>query len=164
MVRYQMRQKLFSIGEDFDITDDAGRRAFRVDSKLLRIRETFVITDAAGREVATITEKKLAIRDTMRITRDGELLATVRKGLLSMLRDRFEIEVENGPKIVARGDIMGHEYELEREGKRIATISKRWFRVTDTYGIDIADEADVPLILAIAVAVDEMAHDPDEEK
>lgn len=44
----------------------------------------------------------------------------------------------------------------------MAQVSKRWFTIRDTYGIDVASGEDDALILAVAVALDEMAHDKDE--
>ncbi len=164
MARYRMRQRLISIGEDFDITDERGEPAFHVDGKVLRIRETFVMTDMQGREVATIREKKLALRDSMNILRGGETIATIRKAWFAPFRDKFDIDVHGGDDMTAQGDILDHEYEIRRGGATVATISKRWFSIRDTYGIETASGADDGLILAVAVAIDEMAHDPDEDK
>jgi uncharacterized protein YxjI len=164
MPRYKMRQHLLSIGEDYTIDDEQGRPAYRVDGKVLRIRETFVMTDPAGNEVATIREKKIALRDTMNILRGGKTIATVRKALISPLRDRFAVEVSDGADLAVKGDILDHEYEVRRGGDTVARISKRWFAIRDSYGIETAEGEDDALLLAIAVAVDEMAHDPDEGK
>jgi hypothetical protein len=73
MVHYTMRQRLVSIGEDFDIVDEHGNPVYRVDGKALRLRETFVIEDLQGREVATIREKKLTLRESMDVLRAGDL-------------------------------------------------------------------------------------------
>jgi uncharacterized protein YxjI len=163
MARYKMRQRLLSIGEDYDIEDERGRRAFHVDGKVMRIRETFVLTDASGGEVATIREKKLSIRDTMSILRGGETLATIRKAWISPLRDKFIVEVRDAPDLEVKGDILDHEYEVRRGRDTVARISKRWFTLRDTYGIEVSEGEDDALLLAVAVAVDEMAHDPDEQ-
>jgi uncharacterized protein YxjI len=164
MPRYKMRQHLLSIGEDYTIDDERGNAAYKVDGKVMRIRETFVMTDAAGTEVATIREKKIALRDTMNILRDGQTLATVRKALISPFRDKFMVEVSGGEDLEVKGDILDHEYEVRRGDDAIARISKRWFSIRDSYGIETAAGEDDALLLAIAVAVDEMAHDPDEGK
>jgi len=164
MPRYKMRQKLISIGEDFTIEDESGRAVYKVDGKVLSIRETFVIEDMSGREVATIREKKLAIRDSMKILRDGKTVATVKKALISPFTDRFDVEVEDGDDLKVKGNLLDHEYEIKRDGDTIATVSKHWFTLRDTYGIDIAAGQDDALLLAVAVALDEMAHDPDEGK
>ena len=162
MARYRMRERLLSIGEDYTIEDDRGNPAFYVDGKVLRLRETFVILDREGKEVATIREKLIAVRDTMHVLRGGDVVATIRKALFTPFRDRFTIDVEGGSELKAQGDFLDHEYDIERDGDRIARVSKKWFTIRDTYGIDIADGEDDPLILAIAVAIDELAHDKEE--
>jgi uncharacterized protein YxjI len=157
--RYRMREKMLSIGDDFWIDTDDDRHAFKVNGKALRVRSTFVLEAPGGEELATIREKKLRIRDTMEIERDGNTLATVKKALVTPLRDRFAIDLGDGGELSAKGNVVDHEYEIERDGHTVAEISKRWFRVRDTYGIAIAPGEDDALILAAAVCIDEMAHD-----
>jgi len=158
-MRYQMREKMFAIGDDYWIQADDGRPAFKVDGKALRIRNTLVLETPGGDEVFTIQKKLLSIRDTMEIERDGGTFATVKKALLTPLRDRFSIEVEGGEDMEATGNIVDHEYEIERGGHKVAQVSKRWFRMRDTYGIEISDGQDDELILAVAVCLDQMSHD-----
>src|SRR3954454_13482109 len=67
--RFQMREKLVSIGDDSWIADEHGERAYKVDGKAMRIRDTFILKDRSGREVATIRERKLSVRDKMSIER-----------------------------------------------------------------------------------------------
>src|SRR5436190_14617410 len=88
-VKYRMREKMFSIGDDYWIENDAGDRAFKVDGKALRIRDTLVLETPSGDELFTIQEKKLRIRDTMEIERGGQTVATVKKALITPLRERF---------------------------------------------------------------------------
>ncbi len=158
--RFQMRQKLLSIGDDFWIEDDQGERVYKVDGKALRIRDTFVLEDRDGNEVAKIQEKKLHVRDTMDVERGGRTLATIHKALVG-IRDRFDIDVEDGEDLKARGNIVDHEYEIKRNGDVVASISKKWFRVRDTYGIEIGSGEDEALILALTVAIDDMSHHRD---
>jgi uncharacterized protein YxjI len=164
MARYKMRQRLISIGEDYEVEDESGNPVYRVDGKILRIRETFVLEDLAGHEIATIREKKIALHDSMNILRGGDIVATIRKAWLTPFRDKFGIDVQGGEDMVAQGNILDHEYEIRQGGETVAKISKHWFTIRDTYGIDIAPGQDDGLILAMAVAIDEMAHDPDEGK
>jgi uncharacterized protein YxjI len=154
--RFQMREKLASIGDDAWIEDEDGDRIYKVDGKALRVRETFVLEDRSGREVAKIQERKLHMRDTMAIERDGRTLATVHKALVG-IRDRFKVEIEDGDDLKAHGNILDHEYEIERDGDTVAKVSKKWFRVRDTYGVEIRAGEDEPLLLAVTVALDEMA-------
>jgi uncharacterized protein YxjI len=155
--RYQMREKLLSIGDDFWIETAEGQRAFKVDGKALRLRSTFVLESPSGEALYKIQEKKLHVRDTMEVERDGETVATIKKALITPLRDRFAIELEGAGELSAKGNVVDHEYEIERDGDKIAEISKRWFRIRDTYGIEIAPGEDDALILATTVCIDEMA-------
>ncbi|HYW06307.1 MAG TPA: LURP-one-related family protein [Longimicrobium sp.] len=164
MARYKLRQHLLSIGEDFTIEDASGNAVYRVDGKVLTIRETFVIEDLSGNEIATIREKKIALRDSMKILRGGATIATIRKAWISPFRDKFSIEVEGGEDLVAQGDLTGHEYEIRRDGNTVARVSKHWFSIRDSYGVEIDQGEDDGLMLALVVAVDEMSHDPDEGK
>jgi uncharacterized protein YxjI len=155
--RFQMREKMFSIGDDYWIEDDHGNKVFKVNGKALRMRDTWVLEDGSGREVATIRERKLSIRDAITIEM-GDRKATVKKALVGF-RDRFNVEVEGGEDLKCHGNIVDHEYEIERDGDKVAEISKKWFRLRDTYGIEVLNAQDAVLAIAIAVAVDAMSHD-----
>jgi uncharacterized protein YxjI len=155
--RYRLRRRLFSIGEDFWIENDRGEPVYKVDGKVLRIRETFELQDAGGAALATIEAKLIAIRPTMTIERNGARLATVHKALFTLLRQHFSIEVEGGATLEAQGDILNHEYEITTGGQVVATISKRWFTLRETYGIATAPGQDAVLLLASAVCIDEMS-------
>jgi len=157
--KYRMREKLFAIGDDYWIENEDGDRAFKVDGKALRIRDTLVLEDTSGNELYTVQEKKLHIRDTMEIERDGHTVATVKKALITPLRERFSIEVAGGEDMESNGDIVDHEYAITRGGDRVAQVSKRWFRMRDAYGIEIEERDDDALILAITVCIDQMSHE-----
>ena len=154
--RYTLREKMFSIGDDYWIETADGERAFKVNGKALRIRDTLVIESPSGEELLTIQEKKLSVRDKMEIERDGNTVVTIKKALVSPLRDRYSISVEEGDDMEAKGNIVDHEFEIKRNGDKVAEISKRWFRMRDTYGIEVAPGEDDALILACAVCIDQM--------
>jgi uncharacterized protein YxjI len=155
--KYRMQEKLFAIGDDFWIENDQGDRVFKVDGKALRIRDTLLLQDPSGAELFKVQEKKLHIRDTMEIERGGSTVATVKKALITPLRDRLSIEVADGQDMEAKGNIVDHEYKIERGGDKVAEVSKRWFRVRDTYGIEIAPGQEDALILAVTVCIDQMS-------
>ena len=157
--RYQMRQKLLSIGDDYWIEDDAGNRVFRVDGKALRLRETLYFEDTNGQKLCRIQKRVMHIRDTMEIEDpDGGRLAMVHKALITPLRERWKVDVENGADLEVKGNIVDHEYEIESDGHKVAEVSKKWFRVRDTYGVELAPGGDDILLLAVTVALDAMAH------
>jgi uncharacterized protein YxjI len=156
--RYQMREKLLSIGDDSWIENAAGEHVFKVNGKALRARQTLILEDLDGNELCKIQERKLRVKDSMEIEGpSGDRLAMVKKAMLTPLRARFDVKVEDGPDLRVQGNIVDHEYEIEADGTKIAEISKRWFRVRDTYGVEIAPGQDEIVVLAVAVAVDAMA-------
>ena len=152
---YTMREKMFAIGDDYWIEKD-GEKAFKVNGKALRIRDTLVLESPGGDELFTMQEKKLSVRDKMEVEHDGKTVATIKKALVSPLRDRYSIEVEGGEDMEVEGNILDHEFEFERGGHNVAEASKRWLRVRDTYGIEIQPGQDDALILACTVCIDQM--------
>jgi len=56
--RFQMREKLASIGDDSWIEDDRGDRIYKVDGKALRVRDTCILQDRDGNEVAKIARQR----------------------------------------------------------------------------------------------------------
>lgn len=158
-MRYVMRQKLFSLTDSFTIKDEYGRDAFSVKGRLFSFGHKLSFCDTSGNELAFIKQKLMTLKPSYEIYSGEELYAVIRKRLFTLFNCRFDIEVVNGDTIDVQGDIFDHEYTIEREGKLIATVSKKWFSFTDTYGIEICPGEDDVLVLSIAVAIDLMCHD-----
>jgi len=160
--RYRMKQRLVSFGDDYWIEDEDGNRAYRVDGKALRMRNTLDLVDGSGTKLCRIQTRVLHVRDSMAIEDpDGEQLALVHKALISPLRERWKVDLAGDREWSVQGNIVDHEYEIEDDGTKIAEISKKWFRVRDTYGVEIAPGQNAALVLAVTVAVDSMAHPRD---
>ena len=155
-VRYRMRERMVSIGDDFWIEDDRGNRAFKIDGKALRARQTLHFEDSRGNRLASIQERVARVRDTMEIEGpDGSTTATVKKAMMTPIRERYSVSVPGGQDL---DNIVDHEYEISANGKKIAEISKKWFRVRDTYGVEITPGSNDVLILAVTVAIDSISH------
>ncbi len=121
------------------------------------MRDTWLLKDASDNEVAEIKDRKLTIRDKMHMVVRGKD-ATVTKRIVG-IRDHFKIEVDGQSDLSAHGNVVDHEYEIEQDGNKVAEVSKRWFRVRESYGVEIIGAADPALILAITVAIDGMTRD-----
>ncbi len=153
--RYQMREKLVSIGDDSWIENDRGEKVYKVDGKALRLRNTLIFEDRNGQELAKIQTKVMRIKDTMEIEGpNGETLAVVKKALITPIRERYTVKVGNGPDIDIQGNILDHEYKFEIGRDRVAEVSRKWFRIRDTYGVEIDPGQDDIVILAATVALD----------
>ena len=163
--RYKIRQKMLSIGDDFWIENQKGDRVFKVDGKALRLRKTLFFEDMKGNKLAKIQERLLSIKDTMVVEdADGNHIAVIKKGLIAPLGDHWTVNVRGAPDLDVQGNILDHEYSISERRRKIAEVSKAWFSLTDTYGVQIDEGQNDILILAIAIAIDMMAHDEHEKK
>jgi uncharacterized protein YxjI len=162
-MRYLMKQKLLSFGDDFYIKDENGRDVYFVDGRAFSIGDKLAFKDLEGHELAFIRQKLLAWGPTYEIVRDGAVAAVVKKHVFALFHHRFSVDVPGPDDLEAEGDFLDHEYTFRRGDRVVATVSKRWFAFTDTYGIDVADDEDQVLILASAVVVDQACH-PDDDK
>jgi len=157
-VRYQMRDKMLSIGGDSWIENEAGQKAFKVNGKAVRARTTLVLEDANGRDLLKIQDRPMRVRDAMDIEDAGAgISAKVKKSLVAPLRDRLSVEVAGAPDMDVKGNLVDHEYEISQGGTKVAEVSKKWFRVRDTYGVEVSPGQNDALILAITVCVDQMS-------
>lgn len=160
MPNYLIRKKLIALGDDFWVEDEQGERVFHVDGKVARLRDTYVIETPDGQELVKIKERRLSLAKSLVIERQGEELATVSKALLTPLRDRFKIELAHGGVLEAKGDLFDHEFTIAWEnGTPMAQVSKRWFSVRDSYGLQVEPDQDAVLALAIAVCIDAVERD-----
>jgi uncharacterized protein YxjI len=162
-MRYVMKQKLFSWGDDFYIRDAEERDVFFVDGKAFSLGAQLSFQDLNGHELAFIRQKLFSWGPTYEIHRNGVLAAIVKKELFTFFNCRFTVDVEGPDDLQASGNFTDHEYAFERGGRTLATVSKQWFSWSDTYGVDIAEGEDDVLILASTVVIDMACH-PDDKR
>ena len=156
--RYIMTQKLAAIGDDYYVKNQAGEQVFVVDGKALRARDTLRMRDLLTGDEYKIQEKIARVTDTMTIQKNGERVAAVKKALVTPLRERFIVRVPGLSPLNVVGNIVDHEYRMLQDGVRVAEVSKKWFRVRDTYGIEVSPAMDPGLVIASTVAIDMMEH------
>ena len=157
--RYKLRQKMFSIGDDYWIENEQGEQVYKVDGKALRLLKTFYLEDAHGNKLAKIQKFILTLKETMEIEGpDGERLALVKKALFTPLREHFVVNVKNGPDLEIHGNILDYEYTIGDVHKKVAEVSKKFLHVRDSYAVSIEPGQDDVIILGVVVCIDEMTH------
>jgi uncharacterized protein YxjI len=154
-----MKQRMFALGEDFDITNENNQRVFHVDGKALRARDTLLFEDAQGNEVYKIQEKVARLRDTLNIYQGNRVAASIHKAMITPVRERFSVSLPGRGDMEVQGNIVDHEYRIDHAGRPAATVSKKWFRMRDTYGVEVVPGEDALLLLAVTVGIDMLAHD-----
>ena len=151
---YLIRERFFRLGEDSDITDEHGRPVLQVDGKVLSLRNRLVLRDPEGREVAQVQRKLIAMRPTYQVSIAGQEAAEVRKHLFTPFGDRFTIDIPGPDDLEMAGNLLDHEFTIRRGDQPVASVSKRWFSMRDTYAVDVAAGQDDLLILASVLALD----------
>jgi len=129
---YVIRERLLHLGEDSDITNEAGQPALHVDGKVLSLHNRLILRDQVGREVGQVHRKLAALRPTYEIT----------------------IDVHGAGGMEIKGDLLSHEFTIDQDGHTVAAISKRWLTATASYAVDIAPGENDLLVLASVLALD----------
>lgn len=158
---YALHQALFSFSGDAWIEDDRGNRVFEVDGKAFTIGRTLDLLDPGGRLLYHLHQKVISLRPTFEISRDGAIVATLQKALLAFLGDRFTITMADGSGLEGKGNFLDHEFTISRGSEIVATASRAWFSMHDTYGVQVADDFDDPLALAIVIAIEQLESEED---
>ena len=155
-MRYLVRQRIISFAASFWITDEDGNEVYYVDGHALQFRKTFELTDRSGVVVAMIRQQPFRLRGTMVIERDGAVIATVRRANFSPFRHRYEVTLADGTVLAATGNFSDLNWELAAPGRVVGRISRQWFKVRDTYGVEVEPGEDPALVIAIAVCIDRL--------
>lgn len=157
-MRYVMTQKWLSLADSFTIKDENGQDRYMVKGEFLSLVKDLSFQGMDGKELIQIKQKLLAFTPTYRLYKHGQEYAEARKELFPLINCRFTIIVPGLNTVMAEGNMLDHEYTFFRRGIPAARISKQWFSLVDTYGIDIVDGEDEVLLLASTVVVDLACH------
>ena len=153
---FVLNQKLISLTGDLWIEDGQGNHAFEVDGKLVSLHGTHVLKDLNGQPLYEIS-KPLAphLHKTIEIKKDGQVSATVQEAIFHLGGDKFKITLAGGQELTVHGNWSNREFQVkDQAGGQVIDASRKWFSIHDAYGIQIAPGFEVPLGLAICVALE----------
>ena len=144
------KQRAFSWFDSYDVYDTAGDTVYTVKGQF-SWGKCLKIFDRDGRELATVQQRVFSWLTTFDLYIGEEYAGCVRKEF-SFFAPRFTIDFKGW-------DVQGHYFEWDYEiydsvGDCKATISKELFNWTDTYSIDVRDDADALAALALVIAID----------
>lgn len=154
-----MKQEFWSFGDDFVIRDEGGNDCYQVDGRVFSFGDNLSLRDMDGHEVASISQRLLSWGPSYEIHRPGHRVTVVSKEHFTFFYCKFEVDGPGDQDYEATGDFLDHEYEIRGHGGTAALVTKQWFTLSDSYGIEVADEEDPVLLLAVAVVIDLVCHD-----
>lgn len=148
-MKLYIKQKVLSLNELFWVKDEKGNDIYSVTGSFLKIPKSFYIKDTKDNVVATIDRQMFQLFGVYDIQAKGETIRVLRN--FGFLRKSFAID---GIDWHLQGDLFSHEYDITRGNRIIMSLRKRWFTWGDTYELDILDEENALLALAISICVD----------
>jgi len=157
---YHVRESRLPIGDDYVIDRDPGGRLFVVDGRFLRIRESLSIRDKSGTEVFHVQGTLLGVKNVLTLTRDGVVVATVRKQAPASDTEQYVVELPGGERVEVIGSPADREYSLSYHSYSVATISHAWMPLGSGFRVQIAPEQDDGVVLAVTVCLDVMSRRP----
>ena len=141
------KQKFLSWFDSYDIYDELGNVYFKVKGQL-SIGHQFKIYDANNNEIGKIQQKIFTILPKYEIYVNNNKLGEIKKEI-SLLVPKFTL---NFGDYNVKGDFLEWEYTINKGSQKIASISKKLFKLVDTYEIDVIDEyALIALMIVIAI-------------
>jgi uncharacterized protein YxjI len=155
-MKFIVRQKIFSLGDSFTITDETGNGVYIVKSKLLTIGKKLRIYDLMENELCYIEQRLFRLMPEYNIFFGGEHVANIKKRF-ALLKNDFDITGEAG-HFQVEGNIFAYNFNILKDGITLAFITKQFLQFTDTYLIDIEDSKNQLLLLAFVIVMDMACH------
>jgi uncharacterized protein YxjI len=153
-MKYQVREKIFRLGEDNDILNEAGQPALQVDGKVLTLRGLMLVNDLAGTEVGRVSRKLVSLMATYDITLASGVTAELHQRFSGPFHPKWTLSVTGGTDMEMTGNFAGHDFILTENGQTVATVSKAWISLADSYGVDIVEGQNDLLILCAVLALE----------
>jgi uncharacterized protein YxjI len=156
-MRFLIKQKIWTLGDNFIIKDEFGNEHFIVKGKVFALGKKLKIYNMQGVEIFYIEQKLFRFLPEYTIYSSGQDIATIKKDF-TFLKPKFSISSILGDFTID-GSVWGMEFTILKSGEPVAQVSKKWFSWSDTYGVDIADNEDYAFILSLVIVIDQVIHD-----
>ena len=157
IMRYLIRQKVFSFGDNFTIKDELEQDRYIVRGKVFSFGDKLKIEDLEGNELFYIEQQLFRFLPEYSIYAGGQQMAVIKKQL-SFFTPRFIIDSDYGSYEI-HGNIIGYDFQIYKDGRIVAVINKKWFAFSDSYGVKIEDGEDHAFLLTMAIVIDQVLHD-----
>lgn len=155
-LRFIVRQKIFSFGDSFNITDKNGTPHYRVQGKFISIGKKLDLYDMGDKHLVHIKQEIFRLLPEYYLYENDEVTARVKKQF-TFLKSKIDIESIYGDFTID-GSVFSYNFTVRKDGKVVAEVSKEFLTFSDTYGVEVYDE-NVDFILALVIVIDQIFHD-----
>ncbi|CAF0761336.1 unnamed protein product [Adineta ricciae] len=142
-VKYQLQQKVLTLGSSYTVKDDKGNSVYKIGFKQLGLGKHLQLTDVSGQKEYYAIKHILNPLGLAKyeIRQNNQVVADVKRKLNLIGGKKFSVKSKFG------------DYKIEGN-----FLSKKFFSIGDKYGVKIEYGQDQPFILALAIVIDEVAH------
>lgn len=148
-MKLYIKQKVLTLGERFTVWDESNEPAYYVEGSFLKIPKQFTIYNAMGEKQAVIDRQLFRLFARYDIKTVNNFVTLKRH--FSFFRQSFSIE---GINWRVDGDFFNHNYTIYERNTPIMQLRKHWFKIGDSYELDIRSKEDEVLALALTIAID----------
>lgn len=155
---FKIKEKFWSWGKDFTITDELDVDKYRVKGDGLSWGSRLRFQTMDGDELACIEKKVWSWKSRYHILKGDTVYAEVIKEF-SLFTQKFVVLSEGAVAYTIEGSFGNHDFEFCKQGKPVVNVSKSLWNWSDHYGVDISDDEDDVTILCICIAIDQLLAD-----
>ena len=157
-MKYKIRQKIFSFGDNFTIKDDMDQDCYIVKGKVFSLGDKLKILDIQGNELISIQQQIFRLLPEYYLFNDGgKQLAKIKKAF-TLFKHRFSIDSIMG-EFEMQGNFLAHDFNILNNNKVVASVNKKWLSLADSYMVEVSEEEDQAFMLALVIVIDQVIHD-----
>ncbi|NDL68775.1 LURP-one-related family protein [Anaerotalea alkaliphila] len=155
-MKLYIRQKIFALGDKYDVSDEFQNPVYQVHSELLTIGAKIHLEYPAGRELYYIRQRVTLFLGRYEIHRNGEMCATIQQEL-AFFKPRLTMESSWGDFEIT-GNVFSMDFEIRKEGVLVGSVHKQWMAWSDTYELYVPEGQDGAFFAAVVIAIDHCIH------
>ena len=146
---FYMEQKVFSITAKYNIYLEDKTPVYFIQSDLTHLNYTICREDT---EIFKLKKKLIALLPEFSIFEDGSEIGHLKKKLM-LTKPEIVGEIK-GKNVCLKGDVFGNNYEIEFDGKVVATVDTAVLTWGDCYRIKVREDSLQDYVMIFAVIID----------
>lgn len=145
---FYLKEEFLSF-DHFDIWNENEALVYSADREFFNFGKKLVVQDSSGQQVAAVQHVPFSLPCTYALTigeKEYDLTRNFAFFSRSYSLDELGWEIE--------GDFMSLEYEITKNGSRVASVSRAFLTLGDRYALEVADPRDALIALCVVLAID----------
>lgn len=155
-----IRAKRFSMRDTLVVRDEKDNSVYEIKSEWLSFGRKVHIYNQGNEEVASIEEKKLGFTPRYAISQMDTEVAVVKKEQ-NLVASDFDIDKL---KWKITGDVADNEFKIKERFRTVAELKKKWLSIGESFVLEVEEEQDSVVALAIVIAIWCLKLDAEEDK